>query len=148
MRRSRFGAGLLLLAAACLAPDSFAAAAASPDDHPDAETLDAYTRKLRDAADRLYHEQRQNLEQARERLQVALERQGDWEYRVVDVPAAEEAQLEPRLNALGAERWQCFEVQATDAGWKLFLKRPVPTDLDQIPTEELMRILPLLLINH
>ncbi|MDP0499519.1 MAG: hypothetical protein Q7P63_05395 [Verrucomicrobiota bacterium JB022] len=110
--------------------------------------IEAYRQKLQRSVDEVYTEQRQNLDQARAWLEEEIEKQGDWEYQVVDVSQKDEAQLPARLNEAGAEGWECFQVVPTKTGWKLFCKRPTPTSLDQIPTEELMRLLPLLLMNQ
>jgi hypothetical protein len=71
-----------------------------------------------------------------------LERAGDWEYRVVRVEADDDAAIEARLAALGAERWEAFWVERSGAGLRIFLKRRAVSYLRRLPLSELGRLFP------
>lgn len=71
---------------------------------------------------------------------------GAFEYRVVAVRDRRTPEaLEAQLDALGRDRWECFQV---DGGgeWaedRLFCKRPVRSYLRAIPLRELIRLIPI-----
>lgn len=71
-----------------------------------------------------------------------LERYGDWEYRIVAVVDADAGALETELNELGTERWEVYWIERTDAGLRLFLKRPAISYLRAIPFSEVGRAIP------
>ena len=58
-----------------------------------------------------------------------LENAGAWEYRVVEAPRDE---LEATLNELGAERWECFSVEAMGKKTRLVLKRRKRSQLREL----------------
>ena len=67
---------------------------------------------------------------------------GNWEYKVVSVPAGDDAQLEQTLNALGSERWEAFSIQPREQNLQVLLKRPVRTYLQSVPMMDLLNRLP------
>ena len=78
------------------------------------------------------------IEWAREDIQKI----GDWEYRVVTLPALSDSALEEKLNELGSERWETFWVERTGSSLRLLLKRPARSYLKSIRVSDLARILP------
>lgn len=48
---------------------------------------------------------------------------GAWQYRLVDVPSDRREDIEKTLNELGAQRWECFWVEKTADGRRLFMKK-------------------------
>lgn len=67
---------------------------------------------------------------------------GDWEYRVVVVAASEASELEGRMNALGAERWECFAATYDAKRHHLFFRRKVRSYLGSIPVKDLWKLVP------
>ena len=66
-----------------------------------------------------------------------IERIGDWEYRVVEVPAAA---LEGELNTMGRDRWECIWIQPNGDRARLVFKRPVRSYLRNVSPEDLMKL--------
>ncbi len=71
-----------------------------------------------------------------------IQKIGDWEYRVVTLPALSDSALEEKLNELGSERWEIFWIERTGSSLRLLLKRPARSYLKSIPVSDLARILP------
>lgn len=67
---------------------------------------------------------------------------GNWEYKVVSLPATDDAKLEQTLNALGSERWEAFSIQSGEQSLRVLLKRPVRTYLQSLPMMDLLNRLP------
>ena len=67
---------------------------------------------------------------------------GDWEYHVVELSLADPKALEAKLNELGAERWECIWIQATDGGPRFVFKRPAKSYLKNVPVSQLMKLVP------
>ncbi len=96
--------------------------------------------RARQELERLYEEAMKRapedpVEWAREDLQRA----GDWEYRVVVIPSAEDTALELELNQLGEERWEAFWVRDTQRGLTVLLKRPARSYLRLVPFSDISR---------
>ena len=73
-----------------------------------------------------------------------ISRIGDWEYQVLGIDEApgepgDDAALQARLNALGAERWEVFWIDARGDRLRVFLKRPARSYLRHIPFSTLGR---------
>ena len=67
---------------------------------------------------------------------------GDWEYLVDEIPIANPAAAEKRLNELGADRWECIWVHSSGGKTSIILKRPSRSYLKQLPLSQLMRLFP------
>ena len=68
---------------------------------------------------------------------------GDWEYRVLELPSSSDpAAIETRLNELGTDRWECLWIQPLGSKTRFFLKRPHRSYLQQIPLNQLLKLLP------
>ena len=67
---------------------------------------------------------------------------GAWEYRVLDLETNDPESLEKQLNALGAARWECFSVEDTPTGKRLYLKKAGRSYLRTIPTGDLLKLIP------
>lgn len=66
---------------------------------------------------------------------------GTWEFKVITQGFDEsDEQLTAAMNSLGNERWECFASTANDGSLKMFYRRKVKSDFDNIPTRDLMRI--------
>jgi len=72
-----------------------------------------------------------------------LERIGDWEYDVLDVPAENDEAALALLNEQGADRWEAFWVERRGEGLRFFLKRPARSYLRMVPLQQLGRLVPL-----
>lgn len=94
---------------------------------------------------RLYEKTRQTGEavpaDAYEWMKQDLERVGDWEYRVLVVDSAAEAEIEERLNELGRDRWECFAALREAGSLHLLFKRPVESCVGMIPHNDLLKLL-------
>jgi len=55
------------------------------------------------------------------------------EYKVLKLPTTSTAKLEHTLNALGQDRWNCFNSQILNAELIVLCKRPVETPLRYLP---------------
>ena len=69
---------------------------------------------------------------------------GAWEYHVVTFIS--DADIAAKLNELGKERWECFQVVPPAAGQvtKFYFKRPAQSYLNNLPMKDLMHLLPLM----
>jgi hypothetical protein len=76
-------------------------------------------------------------------IESDLGREGAWEYKVADVAGGNGGKLEKRLNELGAERWECIQVEALPGTTRLVLKRTKKSYLRRLPLSDLMRLIPL-----
>ena len=57
-----------------------------------------------------------------------------YEYKVAELAKTlSNTDLEKELTALGAERWDCFHVEAIDNNLKVFCKRKPKTYLNYVP---------------
>ncbi len=78
-------------------------------------------------------------------IQEDLKNVGTWQYRVVEVPPAE---VEAKLNELGAERWECFSVeQIGKKETRLVLKKRKRSQLKELrdlSPEDLLTVIKLL----
>jgi hypothetical protein len=72
-----------------------------------------------------------------------IERIGDWEYQIVRLGAASDAEILERLDALGSERWEVFWLERQGAELRVFLKRPTRSYLRLLPLSELSRLVPI-----
>jgi hypothetical protein len=101
---------------------------------------------LEEVVERLYQRAREAGEEvppdAMEWAREDLERAGDWEYRVVRLESDDDAAIEARHAALGAERWEAFWVERSSAGRRIFLKRRAVSYLRTLPLSELGRLFP------
>ena len=48
---------------------------------------------------------------------------GAWQYFILELPTAENSEIEKRLNELGSKRWECYWVESTEAGKKFYMKK-------------------------
>jgi hypothetical protein len=58
---------------------------------------------------------------------------GDWEYLVIELGSADAQATQDRLNAAGAERWECIWVRQLSTRTQFIMKRPVRSYLQNIP---------------
>lgn len=70
-----------------------------------------------------------------------IENIGDWDYRVIDIPAGSAEDLEATLNELGNERWEAFWIERTTNGYRVMLKKPSLSYLSKIPLSQLGRFI-------
>jgi hypothetical protein len=69
---------------------------------------------------------------------------GSWEYKVVDVGLMKSADIEKRLNELGAQRWECYHVSVGPSGQTMYFKKPAKSYLKHIPLRDVMKLIPML----
>ena len=67
---------------------------------------------------------------------------GAWEYKIVTFGDIASEEIEKELNALGAERWDCFWVQETEAGPRFYLKKPKRSYLKLVPAGNILKLVP------
>ena len=119
----------------------FAACGGSSDE---TENDEAESGTWRDAL-RFYEKARQTGEEAPgdayEWMRQDLERVGDWQYRVLVLDGAGEAEIEEKLNEMGRDRWDCFAALAEGSSLRLLFKRPVESYVGAIPHNELLKLL-------
>ncbi len=70
--------------------------------------------------------------------------QGDWQYKIVSLPASDFTTIETTLNEAGTSRWECFHVDTGGDEWVFFLKRSRRSYLSRVPLRDLANILPVL----
>ncbi|MEL7500274.1 MAG: hypothetical protein AAFN77_21945 [Planctomycetota bacterium] len=63
-----------------------------------------------------------------------------WEYKIISSASMDNAELESKLNELGAQGWECFDV----TGDRLMLKKPRESYLRRLPFKDLLRLAPLM----
>ena len=80
---------------------------------------------------------------SKEWVQDEFAKMGTWEYEVVSVFDAKDEK--EKLNEMGGERWECFNVVSKEGETRFFFKRPVKSQFEHIPVKELIRLLPFLL---
>ena len=81
---------------------------------------------------------------AKEWVMGDLRRVGTWEYKTLVLPTDKPEDIERELNALGADRWECFWVDKQGTQATFYLKRSGRSYLRNLPARELFRLLPLL----
>ena len=127
----------LLLTAALAGCASAPDLPASPDDRVAA---------LKQRVQELYQQARESGQQvpkdALEWAQQDLNRMGDWEYKIVDLPREDPESRQTRLNELGSERWEAFWMEPAGNGIRVYLKRRSKSWLEKIPLSELRRLWP------
>jgi len=72
---------------------------------------------------------------------------GAWEYKIVELNLTQSSeQAEQQLNALGRERWECFQVtpQKKGSSHYYFFKRPKRSYLKNIPLKDVLKLVPLM----
>lgn len=62
-----------------------------------------------------------------------------WYYKVETIEEKDDLKLQKRLDELGLERWDCFEVVKVRKGFKVFCKRRRRSFLGMVPLRELLR---------
>ena len=128
---------LLLLTVALAGCASDPDLPASPDDRMAA---------LKQRVQKLYQQARESGQQvpkdALEWAQQDLNRMGDWEYKIVDLPREDPESRQARLNELGSERWEAFWMEPAGNGIRVYLKRRSKSWLEKIPLSELRRLWP------
>ncbi len=133
----QFGFLLLLLTVALAGCASDPDLPASPDDRMAA---------LKQRVQELYQQARESGQQvpkdALEWAQQDLNRMGDWEYKIVDLPREDTESRQARLNELGSERWEAFWMEPAGNGIRVYLKRRSKSWLEKIPLSELRRLWP------
>ena len=133
----QFGFLLLLLTVALAGCASDPDLPASPDDRMAA---------LKQRVQELYQQARESGQQvpkdALEWAQQDLNRMGDWEYKIVDLPREDTESRQARLNELGSERWEVFWMEPAENGIRVYLKRRSKSWLEKIPLSELRRLWP------
>ena len=67
---------------------------------------------------------------------------GDWQYRIVDLPATSTTRLERKLGKFGESRWEVFWVESRGDRLRFFMKRPARSYLGSVPAGQLKRLLP------
>jgi hypothetical protein len=70
--------------------------------------------------------------------------QGDWQYRILSLPAGDREAVEAKLNEAGADRWECYHVDTSGPHWTFFMKRTRRSYLSRIPLKDLTNLVPLL----
>lgn len=75
-------------------------------------------------------------------VQEDLQNIGDWEYKVVEMDAADAAAVETRLNELGEDRWDCIWIEERAGRTRFIFKRSSRAYLQHIPLGDLMKLLP------
>ena len=96
-------------------------------------------------ADKALQELKQLYEEAKEKApddpiewaKEDLRRAGDWEYRVVSLPAENGESLEKQLNSYGSDRWEVFWVRDTGNTITIFMKRPGKSYLMSAPLSDI-----------
>ena len=67
---------------------------------------------------------------------------GAWEYKVVELHAADASEIETELNKYGRLRWQCYWVEDVNDGKRFYLKKAGRSYLKIIPAGDLLKLVP------
>lgn len=67
-----------------------------------------------------------------------------WEYKVISSESLDNQQLEDKLNLLGEQGWECFDI----AGERLMLKKPRESYLRRLPFKDLLQLAPLINLDQ
>ena len=70
-----------------------------------------------------------------------IESFGAWEYRVLQVAKSDLGIVEEQLNEMGAERWECIQVETIGTTTWLYMKRPVKSYLRNLPLSQLLKVI-------
>ena len=71
-----------------------------------------------------------HAEEIQARTKVEVEKLFQWQYKVVDIPAAATAsQMESDLTKLGADGWECASIIPVPNGFRVSCKRKPPSAL-------------------
>lgn len=101
-----------------------------------------YWKQFHEHYDKLSQEGRNKAEQAIEWMRQDIGNIGRWEYKIERIQAAEDSVVEQTLNAMGLERWQCYQVIEDDNGnLRLFLKRPKQSMVRAFPFKDTLNLL-------
>jgi hypothetical protein len=73
--------------------------------------------------------------------QQDIGRVGSWEYRVFELETKDAEAIESQLNILGAERWECFRIEGTRSGKRLYMKRAGRSYLRSIPYGDALKLI-------
>ena len=68
-----------------------------------------------------------------------ISRIGDWEYKIVDFPKGDTADIEARLNELGADRWEVYWVSESPTAMTFYLKKSSRSYLRMVPFSSIGR---------
>lgn len=122
-------------------PNAPAALPTLPPNAPDAPPPPSYLDRARELLEQWRSGQRDLPEETQKWLAEDFSRIGDWEYKVLLLPTADPLAIEAQLNTLGAERWECFAVDASTPGTRiLYLKRHPLSYLQILSRADLLRL--------
>jgi len=103
---------------------------------------DRYWKDVQELYEKAYESGETTAANAYEWLKEDVKNIGDWEYKVERVSTLDPIALEERLDGLGKDRWNCFQVVATGEGVLLFMKRPKRSYVRLVPFWNLLKTLP------
>lgn len=108
------------------------------DSTPDSD----YWKQFHEHYDKLSKEGRNKAEQAIEWMREDISNIGRWEYRIERIESSDDSFIEQKLNALGLERWQCYQVLEDKTGaLRVFLKRPKQSVVRAFPFKDTLNLL-------
>lgn len=115
------------------------------EERPFADLEDSFNerqKKLMTEFQAWYDKSREYGEKGKEWVANDIKNIGDWEYLIVTLEAADEAELSRKLNAYGQQRWEAYWVQKKIHGVQFYFKRPVRTYIKHIPVGDLLHMIP------
>lgn len=66
---------------------------------------------------------------------------GSWQYFILELPTAENSEIEKRLNELGSKRWECYWLENTASGKKFYMKKSGRSYLQRV--SKAIKLLPI-----
>lgn len=104
----------------------------------------ASSKELREKVEKLYKQAKDSGEDVPSDvtawLKKDIEYMSRWFYKVESVIAVTDKDIEKRLNELGKERWECFQVIRDRDTYRLFCKRRKRSYLSMVPVKQLLEL--------
>jgi len=104
------------------------------------------SKEFRKRIERLYKQAKEAGEDVpsdvTEWLKTDIENMTRWHYHIETLKSLENKTLDKKLDALGRERWECFQVVRDGTQWRLFFKRRKRSYLKMIPVRQLLEFGP------
>lgn len=130
------------LPAAAMSPESAAEQEQLTAEAVEQQKEEAWQDNLIKEAQKWLNSSKQAGERSADWLKEDVKRMGDFEYKIVRIPANDDQALTAQLNELGSQRWEVYWVQEQGDQIRFFLKRTARTYMKHVPVGDMLRLIP------